>query len=73
MFFALLLADIIGIIMFKLQVSLRIILIVCGIVFVVLAAVMFFTGNAHQRSKKREAEAQAKIAELQNQVEEAAK
>ena len=73
MFFALLLADIIGIIMFRLQVSLRIILIVCGIVFVVLAAVMFFAGNAHQRSKKREAEAQAKIAELQNQVEESAK
>ena len=70
MFFALLLADIIGVIMLKLAVTLKIILIVCSIVFVILAAIMFFGHNAKERIKKREAEATAKIAELQDQVEE---
>ena len=40
------------------------------IVFVILAVIMFFGHNAKERIKKREAEATAKIAELQDQVEE---
>ena len=71
MFFALLLADVVGLIMIKLAVALKIILIVCAIVFVILAAVMFFSHNSRERVKKREQEAVAKIADLQDQVEEA--
>ena len=68
MFFALLLADIVGIVMMKLHVAPRITLIVGGLVFVILAVVLFFGGNARDRAQKREAEANAKIAELQEQV-----
>jgi len=71
MFFALLLADIIGIIMLELTVPLKIILIVCGIIFVVLALILFFGHNSRERIKKREEKAVAKIADLQDQVEEA--
>ncbi len=71
MFFALLLADIIGIAMLKLGVVLKIALIVCALVFVVLAIVMFFSNNSRERGRKREEQAAAKIADLQDQVEEA--
>ena len=71
MFFALLIADVIAVVMFKLAVKLKIVLIVCAIVFVILAAVLFFSQNARERIKKREAKAVAKIADLQDQVEEA--
>ena len=71
MFFALLIADVIAVVMFKLVVKLKIVLIVCAIVFVILAAVLFFSQNARERLKKREAQATAKIADLQDQVEEA--
>ena len=71
MFFALLLTDVVGIIMLKLAVTLKIILIVCGIVFVILAAVMFIGHNAKERISKREQQAVAKIADLQDQVDEA--
>ena len=70
MFFALLLADILGVIMLKLAVTLKIILIVCGIVFVILAATLFFGHKAKERIKKREAEATAIIAELQDKMDE---
>ncbi len=69
MFFALLIADIIAVVMFKLAVKLKIVLIVCAIVFVILAAVLFFSQNARDRLKKREQQAAAKIADLQDQVE----
>jgi len=71
MFFALLVADIIGIIMLKLAVSLSNIMIVCGIIFVILAIVLFFGHKSVERIKKREEKAVAKIADLQDQVEEA--
>ncbi|MBR6292593.1 MAG: hypothetical protein IKR33_07315 [Bacteroidales bacterium] len=70
-FFALLLADIIGIVMLALSVKLKIVLIVSAIIFVVLAVVLFFGSNARERIKKREQQAVAKIADLQDQVEEA--
>ena len=69
--FALLLADIIGIVMLALLVKLKIVLIVSAIIFVVLAVVLFFGSNARERIKKREQQAVAKIADLQDQVEEA--
>jgi small neutral amino acid transporter SnatA (MarC family) len=73
MFCALLLADIIGLVMLKLNVGLKITLIVGGIVFVIIAVVMFIGKTSHQRMKKREAEAAAKIADLQDQVDGALK
>ena len=68
MFFALLLADAVALLMLKLAVAVKVTLIVAVLVFVILAAVMFFAGQAHQRSKKREEEAKEKIAELQDAV-----
>ena len=70
-FFALLIADVIGVIMLGLSVKLKIVLIVSAIVFVVLALVLFFGQNSRERIKKREQQAVAKIADLQDQVEEA--
>lgn len=69
-FFALLIADVIGVIMLGLSVKLKIVLIVSAIVFVVLALVLFFGQNSRERIKKREQQAVAKIADLQDQVEE---
>ena len=73
MFFALLIADVIALVMLILNhvKQLKIVLIVGAIVFVVLAAVLFFSQNARERIKKREAKAVAKIADLQDQVDEA--
>lgn len=71
MFFALLIADVIGIIMLELSVKLKIALIISAIIFVVLALVLFFGHNSRERGRKREAQAAAKIADLQDQVEEA--
>ena len=68
MFFALLLADVVGVVMLKLTVALNITMIVCSVVFVILAIVMFFGHNAKERIRKREAEANAKLAKLQDQV-----
>lgn len=73
MFFALLLADLIGLVMLKLHVVMKTTLIVAVAVFIVIALVMFFGHTARQRLKKREKEAAAKIADLQDQVEEALK
>lgn len=70
-FLALLIADILALLMIKLMVPLKSVLIVCGIVFVLLALVFFFGHNAQQRNRKREEQAAAKIADLQDQVEEA--
>ncbi len=70
MFFALLIADLIALVMLALKVKqLKIVLIVGVIVFVVLAAVLFFNNRSREKSKKREAQAAAKIADLQDQVE----
>jgi len=68
MFFALLLADIIALIMLKLAVVLKTVVIVCGIVFAVMALVFFFGHNARQRIRKREENAKVRIAELQDQI-----
>ena len=57
--------------MLGLSVKLKIVLIVSAIVFVVLALVLFFGQNSRERIKKREQQAVAKIADLQDQVEEA--
>ena len=69
LFIALLLADIIAFLMLKLMVRLQTVLIIGGIVFVILSLVFFFGQNARQRIKKREEQAVAKIADLQDQVE----
>ena len=69
MFFALLLADVIGLVMLKLGVVLKIAIIICALVFAVIAAVMFFGHNSRERGRKREEQAAAKIADLQDQVE----
>ena len=73
MFCALLLADIIGLVMLELNVGLKKTLIVSVIVFVIIALVMFIGRTSRQRMKKREAEAEAKIADLQDQVDGALK
>lgn len=69
LFLALLLGDVVALVMLRLGVTLKVVVTVAGLVAVILAAVMFFAGNARQRSKKREQEAAAKLAELQEQVE----
>ena len=71
MFFALLLADVIGVVMLKLGVALKIVLIICTLVFVDIAMVMAFGHHSRERGRKREEQAAAKIADLQDQVEEA--
>jgi len=71
LFWSLLLADAVALVMVKLSVAPKVIVIVAGLVFVILALVMFFTDRARQRGQKREEEANAKIAELQDQVAEA--
>ncbi len=71
LFWSLLLADAVALVMVKLSVAPRVIVIVAGLVFVILALVMFFTDRARQRGQKREEQANAKIAELQDQVAEA--
>lgn len=71
MFWSLLLADAVALVMVKLSVVPKVIVIVAGLVFVILALVMFFTDRARQRGQKREEQANAKIAELQDQVAEA--
>jgi membrane protein implicated in regulation of membrane protease activity len=68
LFLALLLADAVALLMLKLSVAVKVTLIVAVLVFVILSAVLFFANNARQRAKKREEEANAKIAELQDQV-----
>ena len=68
LFFALLLGDVVALVMLKLSVRLGIVVTIGGLVFAILAAVLFFGGNARERSRKREQQAAAKIAELQEQV-----
>jgi membrane protein implicated in regulation of membrane protease activity len=68
LFWSLLLADVVAIAMLKLGVTMKVTMIVSALVFVILAVVMFIANNAHQRTKKREEEANAKIVELQDQV-----
>jgi Flp pilus assembly protein TadB len=67
-FFALLLGDVVALVMLKLGVTLKIVTIVAGLVAIILAVVMFFAGNARERSRKREQQTAAKLAELQEQV-----
>ena len=69
LFFALLLGDIVAVVMLRLGVTLKVVVTVAALVSAILAVVMFFAGNAHQRSKKREQEAAAKLAAFQEQVE----
>ena len=69
-FWALLLADAVGLIMLKLSVRLDIVLTVAAVVFAILAVVMYFGGQARKRAEKREAEANAKLAELEGKVKE---
>lgn len=68
LFLSLFLADIIAIIMIKLGIKLGAVIAIGAIVFIVLSAVMYFGDRARKRAEKREAEANAKIAELQEQV-----
>ncbi len=67
-FFSLLLTDVVGIVMLKLDIKLRITLWVCALVFVILLVVMAFGLHSKLLAKKREDEAVSKVAELQAQV-----
>lgn len=73
MFFALLLADAVAVVMFALHVNVKIVIIVSAVVFGILAAVMAASSSSREKGRRREAEAAAKIAELQDQVVEAQK
>ncbi|MCR5445722.1 MAG: hypothetical protein K6E96_08645 [Bacteroidales bacterium] len=68
LFFALLLGDLVAIAMLKLGVKLSVVVIIAGLVAAILALVLFFAGNARERSRKREQQTAAKLAELQEQV-----
>lgn len=68
LFFALLLGDVVAIVMLRLGVALGVVTTVAGLVFIILAIVMFFANNANRRAKKREQAASAKLAELENKV-----
>ena len=70
LFFSLLLGDAVALVMLKLDVPLNIVLTVAGLVFVILAVVLFFAGNARDRSRRREQQATAKLAELESKVKE---
>ena len=69
-FFALLLGDLVALAMLKMHVALNIVIAIAGLVFVILAAVMFFAGSSRERSRKRERETAAKLAELENKAKE---
>ena len=69
-FFSLLLADVVAVVMVKLAVPLKIVLTVSVLVFAILAVVMLLSSNGSRRAKRREEEATARIAELENQVKE---
>lgn len=71
LFFALLLGDVVALVMLKLGVTLKIVVTVAGLVAAILAVVMFFAGNARERSRRREQQATAKLAELENKASEA--
>ncbi len=73
MFFALLLADAVAVVMFALHVNVKIVMIVSAVVFGILAVVMAASSSSREKGRRREAEAAAKIAELQDQVVEAQK
>jgi Flp pilus assembly protein TadB len=68
LFWALLLADAVALLMIRLAVGVKVTLIIAALIFVILAAVMFFGGQARQRIKKREEEAKARLAELKEKV-----
>ena len=68
LFWALLLGDVVAVAMLKLSIKLGTVITVAGLVFIILAAVMFFAGNARERSRKREQEATAKLAEMQEKA-----
>lgn len=69
-FFALLLGDLVALAMLKMHVALNIVIAIAGLVFAILAAVMFFAGTSRERSRKREREATAKLAELESKAKE---
>lgn len=68
LFFALLLGDVVAIVMLRLGVALGIVTTVSGLVFAILAIVLFFANNANSRAKRREEAASAKLAELESRV-----
>ena len=68
LFWSLLLADAVALVMLKLSVATKVTFIVAVLVFVILAVVMLIANYARHRAKKREEEANAKIAQLQDQV-----
>ena len=74
MFFALLLADVVALVMVKMGVPhIRTVVLVSAVVFVILAAVMVIGSRSRDRIKKREEQATARIAELESQAAEEAK
>ena len=73
MFFALLLADVVAVIMLKLAVAVKVVITVALVVFVIIAAVMALGHNSREKIRKREAEAAAKIADLRDKMNEAKK
>ena len=71
MFFALLLADVVAVVMLLLGVVMKIVITVALVVFAINAVVMALGHNSREKIRKREAEATAKIADLHDQMSEA--
>ncbi|MBR1784110.1 MAG: hypothetical protein IJ760_01565 [Bacteroidales bacterium] len=67
-FFALLLGDVVALVMLKLGVELNTVIVVAGLVFALLALVLALGARRSNRIKRREQEAMAKIAELEEKV-----
>lgn len=68
LFFSLLLANVLAYVMLKMTMELDKVVIVSGLLFVILAVVMLLAGSGRSKAKRREQEAAAQLAALEEKV-----